>query len=125
MDDTDRKLLILLAANPRMPLQGLAKRLAISRQAVHRRLEVLTKIGVLQGTSARVSIRYLDAVTVLVFGRSRTESIEETLNRLGVSSLTRRVVVAGGNFLYVVGYLREISELGDYVEFVTRTAEMP
>ena len=88
-------------------------------------MQALTKMGVLKGTIAGISIPYLDAVPVTVFGRSRTASIEETLDRLGESEFSRRAVVAGGDFLYVVGFLRDISELGSYVEFVTRAAEMP
>jgi len=73
---------------------------------------------------AGISIPYLDAVPVAVFGISRTASIEETLDRLGESEFTRRVVVAGGNYLYAVGFLRNISELDSYVEFVKRAGEM-
>jgi DNA-binding Lrp family transcriptional regulator len=125
MDDTDRKLLNVIAGEPRIHLRELAKRLGISRQAAHHRMQALTKMGVLKGTIAGISISYLDAVPVTVFGRSRTASIEETLDRLGESEFSRRAVVAGGDFLYVVGFLRDISELGSYVEFVTRAAEMP
>jgi DNA-binding Lrp family transcriptional regulator len=125
MDDTDRKLLILINANPRIHFRELAKRLGISTQAVHHRMQVLTEIGVIKGMIAGISIPYLDAVPVAVFGRSRTASIEETLNRLGESEFSRRAVVTGGNFLYVVGFLRNISELGSYAEFVKRVAEMP
>ena len=124
MDDTDRKLLNLICANPRIHFRELAKRLGISRQAVNHRMQVLTKIGVIQGMIAGISIPYLDAVPVAVFGISRTASIEETLDRLGESEFTRRVVVAGGNYLYVVGFLRNISELDSYVEFVKRAGEM-
>ena len=125
MDDTDRKLLVLIGANPRIHFQDLAKRLGISKQAVHHRMQVLTEIGVIKGMIAGISIAYLDAVPVTVFGRSRTASIEDTFNRLGESEFSRRAVVAGGNFIYVVGFLRDISELGSYVEFVKRAAQMP
>src|SRR4030067_2409478 len=125
MDDTDRKLMILIGAEPRIHFRDLAKRLGISRQAVHHRMQVLTKIGVIRGAIAGISVAYLDAIPVCIFGRSRTASVEETLNRLGESELSRRAVVAGGNFLYVIGFLREISELGSYVEFVKLAAEMP
>ena len=125
MDDTDRKLLILIGAEPRMHFLELAKRLGISRQAVHHRMKVLTEIGVIKAAIAGISISYLNAVPMAISGRSRTASIEETLDRLGESELTRRVVVAGGNYLYVVGFLRNISELDSYVEFVKRAAEMP
>lgn len=125
MDDTDRKLLIILGAEPRIHYRELAKRLGLSRQAVHHRVQVLTERGVIKGTIAGISIPYLDAITVGVFGRSRTAAVEGALDKLGECELTRRAVVAGGNFLYVVGFLRDVSELGGYVEFVKRTAEMP
>jgi DNA-binding Lrp family transcriptional regulator len=125
MDDIDRKLLMLIAAEPRIHSRELAKRLGISRQTVQQRMQVLTKKGVIKGITAGISDYYLDAVYVLVFGRSNTASIEETLNRLGESEFTHGAIVAGGNFLYVRGLLREISELDSYAQFVKRAAEMP
>ena len=125
MDDTDRKLLILIGENPRFHFRELAQTLRISRQAVHHRLKVLMKAGIVRGHYAGVSVAYSNAIPVAVCGRSRTASIDETLDELGGSELVRRVVVAGGNHLYVIGYLREISELDRFAEFVRRTAEMP
>jgi len=125
MDDTDRKLLMLINANPRAHFGEFARKLGISRQAVHRRMHVLTETGVIKGVFARVSIPYLDAVSVAVSGVSKTASVEKTLDKLGESELTHRVVVAGGNYFYVVGLLRNLSELDDYSEFVKRAAQMP
>lgn len=125
MDDTDRKLLILLGADPRMHLRDLAGRLGISRQAVHHRMQVLTQIGVIKGMVASISVSYLDAVPVAISGPSRTASVEKALDRLGESELTRRAVVCGGNYIYIVGFLRNISELEGYVEFVKQAAELP
>jgi len=124
MDETDRKLLALLAAKPRIHFKELAKSLGISRQAIHHRIQVLKETGVIIGITAGISFAYLDAVPVLVFGRSSAASVEETLDRLGESEFTRRAVVAGGNYLYVVGELRTISELDGYVDFVRRAADM-
>jgi DNA-binding Lrp family transcriptional regulator len=125
MDDTDRKLLILLAANPRMSIQEMATELRVSRQVAHRRMRALTESGVIQGMTAGISFACLDAVPVIVFGKSSARSAERLLDVLGESEYTRRVVVAGGNYVYVVGELRDISELDAYAEFVTRAAEMP
>jgi len=124
MDDTDRKLLVLITQNPRIHYRELAKGLGISRQAVHHRLQVLTKMGVVKGIYAGVSVSYLDAVPVAISGTSRSTCIDTTLDNLGQSEFTRRVLVAGGNYLYVVGFLREISELDGYADFVRRVAEM-
>jgi len=125
MDDTDRQLMLLIYADPRIPVLELAKRLGISRQAVHHRMRILMKIGVFKNMSATISLHYLDALLVMVFGRSKTASIEETLDRLGESEFTSRVAVAGGNYLYVLGFLRDMSELDSYFEFVKGAAEMP
>lgn len=125
MDDTDNKMLTLLLANPRIPIRELAKKLGISRQSAHHRIRILMETGVVKGTTAGVSFLYLDAVSVSVFGRSNATLTEETLDKLGESEFTRRAAIAGGNYLYVVGELRDISELDDYVEFVEEVGEIP
>src|SRR5512136_1181744 len=106
MDDTDRKLLMLLAAEPRTRSRELARRAGISRQTVQQRMQVLTRNGVLKGIMANISSFYLDAIYVSVFGKSNTTSIEDTLDRLGENELTHGTFVAGGNYLYVRGLLR-------------------
>jgi len=125
MDDTDRKLMALLASSPRMHLQELAEKVGISKQAVHHRMRALTDEGVFRGTRAGISFAYLNAVPVTVFGRSDACSVEDTMDTLGESEFTRRVIVAGGNYLYVVGELRNVSELKAYARFVAREASMP
>ncbi|HEX9909157.1 MAG TPA: Lrp/AsnC family transcriptional regulator [Thermoplasmata archaeon] len=125
MDDADRKLLILVAENPRIHIQELAKRLGISKQVASHRMQVLTKSGIILGSIANISIPYLDAIPVVIFGRSETAPIERALDRLGESEFSRRANVVGGNIIYVTGLLRRISELDGYAEFVKRAAEMP
>lgn len=125
MDDTDKKLLILLSASPRMPFTELAERLGLSKQAVHRRMQALMEVGIIEGITASISMQYLDAVRVMVFGKSKTTSVEKTLDRLGESEFSSIALAAGENLVYVVGELRDISELGRYVEFVRRAGEMP
>ncbi len=124
MDDTDRELTLLMNTNPRIQVRELAKKLGISKQAVHHRIQVLTEKGVIRGMTAGISVSYLDAVPVGISGPSKTVSVEKALDRLGESEFTRRVVVAGGNYLYVVGFLRNVSDLDGYVEFVKRTGEL-
>jgi DNA-binding Lrp family transcriptional regulator len=124
MDDTDRKLMLLICENPRMPSREIAKRLGISRQAAHHRLQAMAKAGVFKSVLANISIHYIGGFNVMIFGRSKTASIEKTLDRLGNSELTYRVSVAGGNYLYVIGFLRNISEIDGYFEFVKQAAEM-
>jgi DNA-binding Lrp family transcriptional regulator len=125
MDDVDRKLMLLICEDPRMPIQELAKRLGISRQAVDHRMRVFAKIGVFKSMTATISLNYLDEVFVAIWGRSNSPSVDEIFERLGESEFTDRVDVLGGSSLYVIGGLRRMSELDSYVEFVKRAAKMP
>jgi len=125
MDDIDRNLLLLMAAQPRIHFQELAEKLGISRQAVHHRVRVLMQVGVIKNMSAGISLSYLKAVPVVVFGISRAASLEKSLDKLGENDMSRRANLAGGNYVYVVGILRGISDLGGYVDFVKRAVEMP
>lgn len=125
MDEIERNLLMLIYANPRIHSRELAKSLGISRQTVQERLRILRNKGIFNGMNVAVSEYYLDAVYVNVFGKSNSASIDEVLNRLGESDRTHGVIVAGGNYLYVRGLLRNISELDEYVQFAKRVAEIP
>jgi len=125
MDESDRKLMLYLAENPRVPYRELADKLGVSVQAVHRRIQVLMKMGVLRGFGAGVSIRHLEAVPVMVFGRSSSASIQETMKKLSKNDITSSVLVAGGNYLYIVGLLKGISDLERYTDFVKKAADMP
>lgn len=116
--------MFLMYEDPRMPCSEIAERLGISRQAANHRVQALAKLGFFKKTKATISAYYSDAVIVGIWGRSKTTSIRQTLDRLGESEFTSRAVVAGANFLYVVGALRDLSELEAYAEFVKRAAEM-
>jgi len=125
MDETDRKLMTVLASDPRIRFRELASKLGVSTQAVHRRVQELMKCGVIRGVTAGISIRYLNAVPVIVFGKSNAISIDDTVKKLSTNELSSSVLVAGGNYLYAVGLLHNISELDSYTDFVKKAAEMP
>lgn len=125
MDESDRKLMLYLAKDPRMPYRELAEKLGVSVQAVHRRIQVLMKMGVLRSFEASVSIRHLGAIPVMVFGRSNTSSLEETMKKFAKNEMTSSVLVAGGNYLYVVALLKSISDLERYADFVKKAGDMP
>jgi DNA-binding Lrp family transcriptional regulator len=124
MDDTDRELLMLIVTNPRISFRDLAKRLGITKQAAYRRLHTLRESGVVEDMTADISIPYLDAVPVAVFGRSKAPSVLKTFDRLGECEFTRRVIAGCGNYIYVNGILRDLSELDGFVDFVERVAEL-
>jgi len=125
MDDVDRKLLLLMYENPRMPLREISKKLGISRQAAHHRLQALAKKGVFKNLRAMVSFDYRGGFLVAIWGRSDSASVADCLERLGKSKLTYHVLVLGGNLLFVEGGLTRMSDLDSYVRFVKDAAEMP
>jgi DNA-binding Lrp family transcriptional regulator len=126
MDDTDMKLLLLIAEDPRMSLKELARRLGISRQATNNRMQVLAKFGIFKSLKANISVAYEGGLVFpWIWGISRAASINDTLTRLGENDSTSSVCVLGANELLVYGCLKDGSELIRYVEFVKRVAEMP
>jgi DNA-binding Lrp family transcriptional regulator len=124
MDDIDVKLLVLLVGNPRIHFHELSRKIGISKQAAYRRWLALKESGVIERMTADISVTYLDAVPVAVFGRSNAASVLETLDKLGECEFTRRAFAGCGNYIYVNGLLRDISDLGEFSEFVIRTADL-
>ncbi len=125
MDDTDRRLILLITEDPRMHVQEIAGRLGISRQAVDERLKAFVEAGVFKRMKATLSAHYLNAVPAAVWGRSESRSIEQMIDRLGRNEFVGRVIIGGGNYVYVLGCLRKMSDLDGYVSYIRHTAEMP
>ena len=119
MDETDLTLAKLLLANARSPYRHLADQLGLSVNAVHKRIQVLIKSGVITSFTAKPSLAALGAYSVHIFGRSDSTSLSDSMDILGAHESTYWVSVAGGNRLYVGGYLQDISELASYSENVS------
>jgi len=124
MDDTDRKLLMLIVTNPRISYRELSKSLGITKQAAFRRLQALKESGVIEEMTADISVPYLGAIPVAVFGISTAPSVLKVFDRLGECEFTRRVIAGCGNYIYVNGILRDLSELDEFAGFVKRAARL-
>lgn len=125
MDRTDLNLSRLLLVNSRRPYRELAEELNLSVPAVHTRIQAMQEAGVIEAFTARISLAYLAAPTAIVFGVSDASDPAEVSKRLGKEEHTYWTSIAGGNFLYVGGYLRDLSELEGYAAFVAKEAGMP
>ena len=123
MDKTDIILSQLLLINSRLPYRDLADKLGLSVNAVHRRIKALIKSSIIRTFTAKISLSALNGLTVIVFGRSETRSVEAR-EKLGNNDSTYWVGVAGGNYLYVGAHLKNISELEPYVDYVKKVAQM-
>lgn len=125
MDETDRRLAISLGRGHEMSLRRLADLLGLSPSAVHKRLRMMRSRGVLGRLPLLPNPNFFDAMEIMIFGQSGTGPVEGTLRALGRSPCTSRVVVAGGNDLYVWAVISSMSELERYADFVRREARMP
>jgi DNA-binding Lrp family transcriptional regulator len=123
MDETDLRLLAILNGNSRMPFRELAEKLGISVQAVHRRVQTLTETHVIAAFTANLSLKYLKAVPIGVFGISRAKDLDAALKELGNNDST--VIAHGsGDFVSIMVLLRSIADMEQYVEFVKKTLSM-
>ncbi len=124
MDQTDLILSLLLLANSRTPYSGLAGTLGLSVNAVHKRIQSMVEDGIFRAFTAKVSLSVLGAFPVLIYGRSEADSTYAIEDALGTQELVYWVAQAGGNYVYVGAYLRDIQELPGYVEFVKEAGRL-
>jgi len=124
MDRTDISLCLFLMTNSRTPYHELAARLGLSINAVHKRIGALANLGIIRAFTAHPSLSFLGAVNVWVYGRSEAAHPGDLHRRLKTDDRTYWVANSGGGYVYVGGYLRDISELDEYVGFVKREGEI-
>jgi DNA-binding Lrp family transcriptional regulator len=124
MDRTDISLCLFLMTNSRTPYHELAANLGLSINAAHKRIGALAKLGIIRAFTAHPSLMSLGATSVWVYGRSEAARPGDLHLRLKGDDRTYWVANSGGGYVYVGGYLRDISELGEYVGFVNRESEM-
>jgi DNA-binding Lrp family transcriptional regulator len=124
MDRTDISLCMFLMANSRTPYHELAARLGLSINAVHKRIGAMANLGIIRAFTAHPSLSFLGAIAVWVYGRSEAAHPGDLHLRLETDERTYWVANSGGGYVYVGGYLRDISELDEYVGFVKREGEI-
>ena len=96
MDDTDRAIMALLAADARMPLATLARRLKLARSTVQARIERLETDGTIAGYTVRLGEAARQAIraTVLVSVEPRAQAALLTRLR-GIPEVERCVTTSG------------------------------
>jgi DNA-binding Lrp family transcriptional regulator len=124
MDIIDVQICKMLALNSRTPYREIGNRFNLSVNSIHKRIQALTRSGVINRFIARPSLKLLDATVLLIFAKSKSRNITKTIKQLGSNSNTYRIVLAAGNVLYVHGVIRKMSEMERYISFVTSQGEM-
>jgi DNA-binding Lrp family transcriptional regulator len=117
LDLTDRRILLALEDDPRLPVVLLATRLGLARGTVQARMDRLTRAGVLQANSARVSPaalgRPIRAIVTAELDQSEISTSLTALSEIpevlecaaisGESDLFLQVVAKNPEHLYEVG----------------------
>lgn len=124
MDRTDVSLCLCLMADSRTPYHELASKFGLSINAVHKRIAAMTKMGIIRTFTAHPSLVSVGAVSVWVYGRSEAAHPGDIHKVLNTNDHTYWVANSGGGFIYVGGYLKDVSELDEYVDFVKRSGEI-
>jgi len=110
--------------NSRTPYHELAGKLGLSINAVHKRIRAMMEAGIIRAFTARPSLVSTRAIMVWIYGSSEAGHSDQIHLRLGKSGTTYWVAYSGGGYVYVGGYLRELSELDSFVSLVKKEAEM-
>jgi DNA-binding Lrp family transcriptional regulator len=125
MDETDLILSLHLLRDSRTSYRELADKLSLSVPSVHKRIQAMRAAGIIRAFTARVSLYAQNALHVLIFGRSEANSLDDVPKRLHENDSIYWVAVAGGNYLYVGAYLRNMPSMESCVQFVKNEAQMP
>jgi DNA-binding Lrp family transcriptional regulator len=125
MDEKDIEILKMLISNSRTPYREIADRLGLSVNGVYKRVKNLADSGVIRDFFCSFDHRIINAIPVMVFGQSETNSVEKAANILGKNQHTTKILVAGGNYLYITAIFRNLRELQPYIETVKKRAAIP
>ncbi|MHA2390496.1 MAG: AsnC family transcriptional regulator [Promethearchaeota archaeon] len=124
MDETDFYLLKKLSENSRLTYRELSDMTNMSVSAIHKRIKNLEDEGTINTYTARPSLVALKYLLVLIFGTSKAKSLDELSKELGQHESIYRVGVAGGKYLFISAFLRDLSELQEFGSYVSRTAQI-
>jgi DNA-binding Lrp family transcriptional regulator len=124
MDKTDVILTVLLLDNSRISYRELAEKLGLSVNAVHKRIQSLIDSRIIRRFTAKISLSALKAVSVVIYGKSEADSVGTLHEVLGSHGSISWVALAGGNYLYILAYLRSISELEPLIDYIKKEAKI-
>jgi DNA-binding Lrp family transcriptional regulator len=118
MDEQDLRLIQLLVHDPRATYRELADHMAMSVQAVHRRLQLLQGSKVLLGFTVTLSTPYLEAIPVTIHGRAPGRTKKEVVAALEKNEDVSGVLFGSGGVLVISALLRKVAELDRLVESI-------
>ncbi len=124
MDELDFFFIKRLFKNSRLTYREIAEMSNLSVSAVHKRIKRLEDEGIIKTYVARPSLIALKSLWVMIFGISKGRSMDLISKELGNHENVNFVGIAGGKSLSVSTFLRDLSELQELGNFVSKTAQL-
>ena len=117
IDETDRRLLALLAENARLPVATLARRLTLARSTVQARRERLEQAGVIAGYALRLGAQARPPLRATALLQIEPRSGPTVMARLKSLPQVARVHTTSGRFDLIVELsARSTEELDDTLD---------
>jgi DNA-binding Lrp family transcriptional regulator len=124
MDEIDLTIIKKLFGNSRLTYRELANMVELGVSAIHKRIRKLEDDGVINAYTARPSISALKSIWIMIFGTSKAKSLELVSKELGQHENVEFIAIAGGKFLYISAFIRNISELQDYSSYASKVSQI-
>lgn len=124
MDEIDLIILRKLLENSRLTYRELAEMMDMSVSAIHKRLKKLEGNGIITAFIARPSIIALNCLAILIYGPSNAKSMDAVSKELGHHENVFSIAIASGKYLYISAMVRNISELQNFGNYVSKTAQI-
>lgn len=124
MDEIDLHIAKIFLKNCRTTYRLIANELNLSLNAIFKRVQNLIDLGIIRAFTARPSLIALNGIEVLIYGKTIGKDTTLISKELGLNNNTYFVGVAGGNLLYIGGFLKNISELHEYIISMSKIGKL-
>jgi len=124
MDETDMELLIKLIPNGRMPYRELAESFQMSVAAVHKRIQQLLEEEVINGFKLAINSFFMGAFPVVIYGTIGKQKPIDYQKFLDSDNRNLQFIKAGAKKAYIIGLLKGMSEVNEYVDAVRRAFDL-
>lgn len=101
MDEIDFTILKKLLENSRVTYRELSENIDLSISTIHKRIRKLEDNGIINAYIARPSVIALKYLWVMIFGTSKTRSLDIIREELGQHESIIGIGIAGGKFLVI------------------------
>ncbi|MFX0006017.1 MAG: winged helix-turn-helix transcriptional regulator [Promethearchaeota archaeon] len=124
MDEIDLKIILLLMNNSRLTYREISDHLALSVNAVYKRVQILIDLKIIQKFTARLKPYAINAIYAFIFGQSNAQNIDNAILELGKHDNTWQIILSSRNYVYIGSMLENIHQLDDFSSYVSQILEI-